>query len=168
MKARKTGQNPQTSFFRSRSPEETKRFGAMIARSIQIPGVILLRGSLGAGKTTLTCGIAQGLGIDDSSLVNSPSFTLVNIYQGICPIYHVDLYRLEGRRDLYSIGLDDFMGKDGVTVIEWSEKLNTPFELATEIEIEDAGDDLRLLRVTEPLFRQPSARKRGPGSPKKK
>jgi tRNA threonylcarbamoyladenosine biosynthesis protein TsaE len=151
MKARKTGQNPKTLFFRSRSPEETKRFCAMIARSIQIPGVILLRGSLGAGKTTLTCGIAQGLGIDDSSLVNSPSFTLVNIYQGICPIYHVDLYRLDGQNDLYSIGLM-ISGKEGLTVIEWSEKLRSPLEQATEIELEDAGDDRRLLRVTERVF----------------
>ena len=53
------------------------------------------------------------MGLDDPSLVNSPSFTLVNIYHGICPIYHVDLYRLEGERDLYSIGLDDFLGKEG-------------------------------------------------------
>jgi tRNA threonylcarbamoyladenosine biosynthesis protein TsaE len=82
-------------------------------------------GDLGAGKTTLTRGIAQGLGLADTSLVNSPSFTLVNVYQGICPIYHVDLYRLEGARDLYSIGLDDFMGSEGVTIIEWSERSPT-------------------------------------------
>ena len=87
--------------------------------------MVFLRGSLGTGKTTLTRGIAQGLGIKDPSLVNSPSFTLVNIYYGRCPIYHVDLYRLDGERDLYSIGLDDFLGKDGVTVVEWSERLST-------------------------------------------
>ncbi len=168
MKARKSGRNRESSCFTSRSPEETKRFGAKIARSMRIPGVILLRGALGAGKTTLTCGIARGLGIDDSSLVNSPSFTLVNIYQGICPIYHVDLYRLEGERDLYSIGLDDFLGREGVTVIEWSEKLGSPIEQATEIEIEDAGDDLRLLRVTEPARGHSRAREPGPGSLKKK
>ncbi|MDM7997019.1 MAG: tRNA (adenosine(37)-N6)-threonylcarbamoyltransferase complex ATPase subunit type 1 TsaE [Acidobacteriota bacterium] len=131
----------------STSPEETQKIGAEIGRSLPIPGIVLLRGDLGAGKTTLTRGIAQGLGLADTSLVNSPSFTLVNVYQGICPIYHVDLYRLEGARDLYSIGLDDFMGSEGVTIIEWSERLTDKIEDATEVEITDAGDDQRLLRI---------------------
>ena len=96
----------------SKSPEDTRRIGVKIGRSLTIPGIVLLRGNLGTGKTTLTRGIAQGLGLEDPSLVNSPSFTLVNIYHGKCPIYHVDLYRLEGERDLYSIGLDDFLGSD--------------------------------------------------------
>ncbi len=95
----------------SRSPEETQAIGLEIGRSLSIPGIVLLRGDLGAGKTTLTRGIAQGLSIEDPGLVNSPSFTLVNIYHGVCPIYHVDLYRLEGARDLYSIGIDDFLGR---------------------------------------------------------
>jgi len=134
----------------STSPEETQKIGAEIGRSLPIPGIVLLRGDLGAGKTTLTRGIAQGLGLADTSLVNSPSFTLVNVYQGICPIYHVDLYRLEGARDLYSIGLDDFMGSEGVTIIEWSERLTDKIEDATEVEITDAGDDQRLLRIYAP------------------
>ncbi len=83
-------------------------------------------------------------------MVSSPSFTLVNIYHGICPIYHVDLYRLEGERDLYSIGMDDFLGSEGITVIEWSERLTTNIDQATEIEIEDAGDDLRMLHIRMP------------------
>ena len=134
----------------SKSPEETQNIGEGIGRSLPIPAIVLLRGDLGAGKTTLTRGIAKGLGLADTSLVNSPSYTLVNIYQGICPIYHVDLYRLEGARDLYSIGLDDFLGKEGVTVVEWSERLNDSFQDATVIEIEDAGDDLRELRIQAP------------------
>ena len=83
-------------------------------------------------------------------MVNSPSFTLVNIYHGVCPIYHVDLYRLEGERDLYSIGMDDFLGSEGITVIEWSERLTANIDQATEIEIEDAGDDLRMLHIRMP------------------
>jgi tRNA threonylcarbamoyladenosine biosynthesis protein TsaE len=134
--------------FLSKSPEETMKIGRQIAPSLPIPGVVLLRGNLGSGKTTLTRGIAQGLGLSDPSLVNSPSFTLVNIYQGICPIYHVDLYRLDGARDLYSIGLDDFLGKTGVTIVEWSEKLIFHFEGAVEIKLEDAGDDHRLLTIS--------------------
>ncbi|MBN1569350.1 MAG: tRNA (adenosine(37)-N6)-threonylcarbamoyltransferase complex ATPase subunit type 1 TsaE [Acidobacteria bacterium] len=147
MKSRGTVKKRRIAKVLSKSPEETQSIGAEIGRSLPIPGVVLLRGALGAGKTTLTRGIAQGLGLTDTSLVNSPSFTLVNIYHGICPIYHVDLYRLEGARDLYSIGLDDFLGKEGVTVVEWSERLSIALEQATEIVIEDAGDDLRVLHI---------------------
>jgi tRNA threonylcarbamoyladenosine biosynthesis protein TsaE len=138
----------------SKSPEETQEIGMKLAHFLPIPGVVLLRGALGTGKTTLTRGIAQGLGLADPGLVNSPSFTLVNIYHGICPIYHVDLYRLQGDRDLYSIGLDDFLGKEGVTVVEWSERLSFAFPNATEIEIEDAGDDRRVLHIVSPAKRR--------------
>lgn len=134
----------------SRSPEETERIGSEIAGGISVPGVILLRGDLGSGKTTLTRGIARGLGLKDAAAVNSPSFTLVNIYQGDCPIYHVDLYRLQNDRDLYSIGIDDFLGRDGVTIVEWSERLSCKLRQAVRVEIEDAGGDRRILRVVEP------------------
>jgi tRNA threonylcarbamoyladenosine biosynthesis protein TsaE len=147
MSDRRTG---KYSHFLSRSPEETQRAGFEIARYLSIPGIVLLRGALGMGKTTLTRGIAQGLGVSDSSLINSPSFTLVNVYQGRCPIYHVDLYRLEGERDLYSIGLDDFMGSEGITIIEWSERLSGVLDDAVTIEIEDAGDDRRMLHTVFP------------------
>lgn len=140
----------------SQSPEQTQRIGWEIARELPIPGVVLLRGALGMGKTTLTRGIAQGLGMENPDLVNSPSFTLVNIYQGKCPIYHVDLYRLEGARDLYSIGIDDFLGNDGVTIVEWSERLASAFPGAVEIEIEDAGDDARILHISVPMARRRS------------
>ena len=131
----------------SQSPEETEQIGANLVRKISVPAVILLRGELGTGKTTLTRGLAKGMGLKDPSLVHSPSFTLVNIYQGDYPIYHVDLYRLQNERDLYSIGIDDFLGKEGITVIEWSERLPYKTEQAMEIEITDAGDDKRILHV---------------------
>jgi tRNA threonylcarbamoyladenosine biosynthesis protein TsaE len=150
MKPRRIGKKQRITEVLSKSPEETQKIGAEIGRALSIPGVVLLRGALGTGKTTLTRGIAHGLGLADTNLVNSPSFTLVNIYHGICPIYHVDLYRLEGARDLYSIGLDDFLGKEGVTVIEWSERLSIALDQATEVEIEDAGDDLRVLHIQAP------------------
>jgi tRNA threonylcarbamoyladenosine biosynthesis protein TsaE len=132
---------------RSSSCEETRRIGIEIGKTLPVPGVVLLRGGLGMGKTTLTRGIAEGLGLSDTGRVCSPSFTLVNIYQGRCPIYHVDLYRLSGARDLYSIGIDDFIGKDGVTVVEWSERLTELFPDAVEIEITDAGGDSRILVI---------------------
>ena len=134
---------------RSSSSEETHRIGIEIGKNLPIPGVVLLRGTLGMGKTTLTRGIADGLGLSDTYRVCSPSFTLVNIYQGRCPIYHVDLYRLSGARDLYSIGIDDFIGKDGVTIVEWSERLTGLFPGAVEIEITDAGGDSRILCVID-------------------
>jgi tRNA threonylcarbamoyladenosine biosynthesis protein TsaE len=150
MKSGRTSVKQQTRDVLSKSPEETLKIGLEIGRSLSVPGVVLLRGALGTGKTTLTRGIAQGLGLEDPGLVNSPSFTLVNIYRGHCPIYHVDLYRLEGERDLYSIGMDDFLGSDGVTVIEWSERLSTKINRAVEVEIEDAGDDSRILHICMP------------------
>ena len=150
MKPGRTAKKQRVTELLSRSPEETRQIGWEIGRALSIPGVVLLRGTLGMGKTTLTRGIAQGLGLEDPGVVNSPSFTLVNIYHGICPIYHVDLYRLEGERDLYSIGMDDFLGSEGITVIEWSERLSTSIDQATEIEIEDAGDDLRVLHIRVP------------------
>jgi tRNA threonylcarbamoyladenosine biosynthesis protein TsaE len=151
MKPRKSRRKRREKGLLSRSPEETERIGREIARSLRVPGVILLRGALGSGKTTLTRGIAVGLGLSDPGRVNSPSFTLVNIYQGACPIYHVDLYRLEGKRDLYSIGIDEFLGTEGVTIVEWSEKLSSRFSGAVEVEIEDAGGDQRMLYVVYPV-----------------
>jgi len=121
-----------------------------LARMLPIPGVVLLRGALGTGKTTLTRGIAQGLGLEDSSLVSSPSFSIVNIYQGSCPIFHVDLYRLSGERDLRSIGLEEFLGKEGITIVEWSERLLISVEEAIEVGLEDAGGDMRKFRIRIP------------------
>jgi tRNA threonylcarbamoyladenosine biosynthesis protein TsaE len=137
----------------SSTPEETELIGIELARSIRIPGIILLYGDLGAGKTTLTRGIAQGLGLEDTSLVNSPSYSIVNVYSGSCPIYHVDLYRLQGERDIFSIGLDDFLGKEGVTIIEWSERLLTEFPEAIIVELREAGEDKRELRIIAPQKR---------------
>jgi tRNA threonylcarbamoyladenosine biosynthesis protein TsaE len=144
---------------RSSSSEETHRIGIEIGKTLVVPGVVLLRGTLGMGKTTLTRGIAGGLGLADTDRVCSPSFTLINIYQGRCPIYHVDLYRLSGTRDLYSIGIDDFIGKDGVTIVEWSERLTGLFPGAVEIEITDAGGDSRILGVSGGLNFSPAVRK---------
>jgi tRNA threonylcarbamoyladenosine biosynthesis protein TsaE len=156
MSSSREGRNPQARVMISNSPDDTQRIGLALARDLAIPGVVLLRGPLGTGKTTLTRGIAEGLGLKDLTLVNSPSFTLVNIYRGICPIYHVDLYRLQGERDLYSIGLDDFLGKEGITIVEWSERLVYPIEAAIEVALEDDGDDRRILHISY-IGRKPKA-----------
>ncbi len=142
----------------SRSPGQTHRLGVRLARDLRVPGVLLLRGMLGMGKTTLARGVAQGLGLADTSLVSSPSYALINIYQARCPVYHVDLYRVSGERELRSIGIEDFLGREGVTIVEWSERLPFPPDSAVEVEIEDAGGDARVLRICYPAV---SAEKRG-------
>jgi tRNA threonylcarbamoyladenosine biosynthesis protein TsaE len=131
----------------SRSPEETHNLGFQIAQDLPVPGVVLLRGSLGTGKTTLARGIACGLGLDDPTAVSSPSFTLVNTYQGRCPIYHVDLFRVQGERDLETVGISEFLGERGITIVEWGERITFPLRNDVVIQIEDAGGDTRHLRI---------------------
>ena len=89
-----------------------------------MPGdIVLLFGDLGAGKTTLTQGICQGLGIEKGEYIRSPTFTLVNLYQGRIPINHIDLYRLESFAEIEALGLEEYLFSNSVSLIEWSEKL---------------------------------------------
>ena len=96
--------------------EETHLLGEQIGRLCSEGTVILMDGDLGAGKTTLTQGIARGLGVKRN--VTSPTFTIQKIYRGRLPLYHIDAYRLEGASQ--DLGFDEFMEDDGVTVIEWA------------------------------------------------
>jgi tRNA threonylcarbamoyladenosine biosynthesis protein TsaE len=143
-----------TRVIRSRSANQTRRLGQKLAVTLKAPAVVLLCGSLGSGKTTLTQGIAQGLGLQDPAEVHSPSFTIVNMYQGHCPIYHVDLYRLTDERDLNSVGLEDFLGRDGITIIEWGERLASQVDVALKIDIQDAGGDSRILHIHQTAARE--------------
>ncbi len=98
-------------------------FGETLSRGL-LPGshIFALYGTLGAGKTLLTKGIARGLQVSDWYYVNSPTFTLINEYEGRLPLYHFDLYRLNNQDDLLEIGFEDYLQKPGVVVIEWPEK----------------------------------------------
>jgi tRNA threonylcarbamoyladenosine biosynthesis protein TsaE len=108
--------------FISHSPAETGSLGERWGRAAQRGLVIGLSGDLGAGKTQLVKGIARGLGI--TARVHSPTFTLVNEYGGgRLRLFHLDLYRLETRGQIVSAGLEEFLQPDGVTVIEWAEKM---------------------------------------------
>ena len=108
--------------FISHSPAETESLGERWGRAAQRGLVIGLSGDLGAGKTRLVKGIARGLGI--TARVHSPTFTLVNEYGGgRLRLFHLDLYRLETRGQIVSAGLEEFLQPDGVTVIEWAEKM---------------------------------------------
>lgn len=129
------------------SPEETFELGRKIGESIAGKSIILLRGDLGAGKTLLTKGLAEGLGIYSED-VTSPSFTLINIHEGRLRLYHIDLYRLnEGAsRDL---GLEEmFEDPNAVTVIEWSERLGFAPADAIEIEIEYLSENERSISIS--------------------
>ncbi len=96
-------------------------FGERIASRLHGGEVIALIGGLGAGKTTLAKGIARGLGVEDE--VVSPSFTLIQQYEGRLGLTHIDLYRLDGAEEFEMIGGEEFLYTDGVTLIEWAEKI---------------------------------------------
>ncbi len=105
----------------SHSPEETLEIGARIGGKLPAGSVVLLIGPLGAGKTVLSKGIARGMGITEE--IASPTYTIVSEYSAEKPLYHIDLYRVEGREQIENLGLDDIVGTDGVAVVEWGEKL---------------------------------------------
>jgi tRNA threonylcarbamoyladenosine biosynthesis protein TsaE len=107
---------------------------------------IALMGSLGAGKTLLTKGIAGGLGVEDPGEVTSPTFVLVNEYRGRVPIYHIDLYRLESYAEVEAIGWDEWIGGPGVTVVEWAEKMEDDLpEERVEVHLQWVGEEKRRL-----------------------
>jgi len=105
------------------SAEETIAFGRTLAAELSPPLLILLRGDLGAGKTTLVKGIAEGFGAASADDVTSPTFTLVHEYRGPrAALYHIDLYRVDTERELETLGLDDLVGPGNILMIEWGEK----------------------------------------------
>lgn len=115
--------------FYSRNEDELMAIGYKIGQSLQAQDVLILTGELGAGKTTITKGIAKALGI--SQMIKSPTYIIVREYEGSLPLYHLDVYRIGDDPD--SIDLDDFLFGDGVTVIEWGELLgeNLPKDYLT-------------------------------------
>jgi len=107
----------------TRSAEETVAFGRTLAEVLAPPKLVLLRGDLGAGKTTLVKGIASGFGAAEEEDVTSPTFTLVHEYRGLrANLYHIDLYRVDTPRELETLGLDDLRAEGSVLLIEWGEK----------------------------------------------
>ena len=109
--------------FITHSPEETIELGAKIARQLPQACLVILEGELGSGKTTLVKGIVSGLGIARQEEVTSPSFTLVHEYGRERKVYHADLYRIEGARELATLGLEDLLEQEATVIVEWGEKL---------------------------------------------
>jgi tRNA threonylcarbamoyladenosine biosynthesis protein TsaE len=133
------------------SPEETIAFGRTLAELLAPPKVVLLRGDLGAGKTTLVKGIAAAFGGAEEEEVTSPTFTLVHEYRGPrANLYHIDLYRIDTQRELETLGLDDLRSEDSVLLIEWGEKFSRLLrERDVEISFERDGENGRRIRIND-------------------
>jgi len=131
----------------TRSPEETEKFGEELSRQLKPGDTVLLSGSLGAGKTTLTRGICRGLGI---SIVKSPSFVIVNVYAGKFTVYHIDLYRVESLDPETAGEISEYIwDEDAIKIIEWAEHL--PDELiptgAIKIKLTQKSENQRTITV---------------------
>ncbi len=136
--------------FTTNSAEETIALGKKLSSSLAPPKLVLLRGDLGAGKTTLVKGIAQGFEAAAEEDVTSPTFTLVHEYCGpSATLYHIDLYRVDTPRELETLGLDDLMGDNSVLLIEWGEKFPR-FERERDVEIalERISETERKIRIS--------------------
>ena len=131
------------------SAAETRALGKKIAARLQPGDVLLLEGNLGAGKSELTRGIAAGLGVTET--VTSPSFTILNVYEsGRCPLYHFDWYRLESSEELYELGMDEYLGGDGIAVVEWPGRCPDAVpESAIRIRMTAAGENERIIESEE-------------------
>ncbi len=131
------------------SAEETIAFGRTLADLLSPPKLVLLRGDLGAGKTTLVKGIAAAFEAAEEEDVTSPTFTLVHEYRGPrAKLYHIDLYRIDTPRELETLGLDDLRAEGSVLLIEWGEKFQRFLrERDVEISLEREGENGRRIRV---------------------
>src|SRR6266404_8563063 len=132
------------------SPEETVSLGRQLAQKLSPPKLVLLSGELGAGKTTLVKGIADGFNAASPDDVTSPTFTLVHEYRGSSvTVYHIDLYRIETVRELETLGLDDLMESDSILLVEWGEKFAKLRESCdAEISIERVNESERRIELS--------------------
>lgn len=131
----------------SHSPGDTLALGARLGAAA-LPGMVVgLSGDLGAGKTTLTKGVARGLGADPDG-VTSPTFTFLHVYGGRIPIYHLDLYRLETADQVRDLGVDDFLGGDGLALVEWFENVPGVLpETRVEMRLTVTGETSRRIEI---------------------
>jgi tRNA threonylcarbamoyladenosine biosynthesis protein TsaE len=128
--------------FHSKSTEDTLKLGQRIGAFLKANDVIALTGQLGAGKTTLIQGIAAGLGVKD--YITSPTFIIINEYEGRLPLYHLDLYRLDEGLEVADLGLEEYFVRGGVCVIEWAERLGGLLPAGVEtVSIESRGENER-------------------------
>ncbi len=142
---RKAEPRARAEVFTTRSEEETFRLARELASGFKGKEIVLMTGELGAGKTVFAKGVAAGAGVTSTDRVSSPSFTLVNIYEGKYRVYHIDLYRLEREAEILDLGWEDFLG-EGIVLVEWAEKLTLPVD-GIRVRIEVVGDDERRITI---------------------
>ena len=132
----------------TKSEAETEALGARLAEQLEPGGVVAFTGDLGAGKTAFTRGLARGLGITER--VTSPTFTVVNEYEGgRLPLFHFDMYRLGSSEELFGIGWEDYLARGGVCAVEWSENVEDSLEEdAVRVDIRRGdGEDWRVIAI---------------------
>ena len=130
----------------TRSEAETMRFASALAGMLDAGDTVLLEGDLGAGKSVMARGVARALGI--AGAMPSPSFTILIPYEGTKKLYHFDLYRLADPDEFYAAGLDEFIGGDGIALVEWPQMAELSIEPALEMTIRrGSGDDDRLIEI---------------------
>ncbi|HUH66748.1 MAG TPA: tRNA (adenosine(37)-N6)-threonylcarbamoyltransferase complex ATPase subunit type 1 TsaE [Syntrophales bacterium] len=133
----------------SKSPEETFSVGLIIGQNLCAGDIIALVGELGAGKTCITQGIARGLGVRCEYPITSPSFTLINEYEGRHVMYHFDLYRLSRLQELDDTGCEEYLFGRGVSVIEWADKAEDILpEKTIFIRMDYAGENERMITIS--------------------
>ena len=133
----------------SDGPQRTEEIGAELAGKLKPGAVIAFTGDLGAGKTAFVRGLAKGLGVTER--VTSPTFTIVNEYEGgRLPLFQFDMYRLGSADELYDIGWEDYLSRGGVCAVEWSENIEEALEEDTiRVDLRRGdGEDTRIIRIT--------------------
>ena len=136
----------------TKSAEETVALGKFLGGKVQAGWVIGLSGDLGAGKTTFARGLAEGAGADPAG-VTSPTFTFLHVYAGRIPVYHLDLYRLDSEAQVRDLGVDEYVGGDGVAVVEWFENVPgflPPSRIEAQLNVTNADERTILFRGTSP------------------
>lgn len=129
--------------------EETRTLGVYLGRHACGGDIIACSGPLGAGKTTLVQGFAEGLGISSAVYVRSPTFTLVNEYQGPLILYHFDFYRLESPEEVWDLGLEEYLDSGSVVIVEWADKFPTLFPASPlQVRLDIAAPERRTVQCT--------------------
>lgn len=136
---------------KTNSPEETFNLAETFARYLKPGTLITLAGDLGAGKTLFAKGVAKGLGVTEH--VTSPTFTIINEYQGRIPLYHMDVYRLEDEDEIYEMGFEEYFASQGVILIEWAERIKPVMpdhfiDVIIEKKWDDDGSEYRIISFT--------------------
>ena len=133
------------------SAGETMLAGENLAKRLKPGDVVALYGDLGSGKTTFTKGIGKGLGVKNPVRINSPTFVLIKEYKGRIPLYHLDLYRLNDLKEIENLAIEEYIYGDGVTVIEWAEKMECLLpEKHMSVRLKTKGDNKREVLIENP------------------